>query len=121
MLGGLKNKIGGGAVDKVIDKAIDKFAPALTEHLDKIKSLKPSEINDDAKFETLIIKPMLLSISGASGGVTKLIPKFDSRFTAAMFHVREELIVVDGEKVILVEDGQSRLPKVLVEGFKKSA
>ena len=117
MFGGLKDKIGGGA----IDKAIDKFAPALNEHLDKIKTLKPTDVNDDGKFDSLIIAPMLLSIAGASGGVTKLIPKFDSRFKTAMFHVRNELIVVDGEKVKLIEDGQSKLPKTLVEGFKKSA
>ncbi len=117
MFGGLKDKIGGGA----IDKAVEKFAPALTEHLDKIKSLKATDVNDDGKFDSLIIMPMLLSISGASGGVTKLIPKFDTRFKTAMFHVRDELIEVDGEKVKLVEDGQSKLPKVLVEGFKKSA
>jgi RecA-family ATPase len=117
MFGGLKVKIGGGT----IDKAVDKFAPALNEHLDKIKTLKPTDVKDDGKFDSLIIAPMLLSISGASGGVTKLIPKFDDRFKTAMFHVRNELIVVDGDSVKLVEDGQSKLPKVLVEGFKKSA
>ncbi len=117
MFGALKDKIGGGA----IDKAVEKFAPALNEHLDKIKSLKPTDVNDDGKFDSLIIAPMLVSISGASGGVTKLIPKFNDRFKTAMFHVRNELIVIEGDKVTIVEGGQAKLPTVLVEGFKKSA
>lgn len=125
MFGGLKDKIGGGVLDKLgdnaIDKAVEKFAPALKEHLDKIKSLKASDINDDAKFDSLIITPMLVSVSGASGGATKLIPNFDVRFKTAMLHVRDELIIVDGNNVKLVEDAQARFPKVLIEGFKKSA
>ncbi len=117
MLGGLKDKIGGGA----IEKAVKTFAPALTEHLDKIKTLKPTDINDDAKFNSLVISPMLISILAASGGVTKLVPKFDDRFKSAMFHVRNELIETDGNNVKLVDDVQAKLPSVLAEGFKKSA
>ena len=116
MLGSLKNKIGSGA----IDKAVKTFSPALTEHLDKIKSLKTTDINDDAKFESLVISPMLVTILAASGGVTKLVQNFDDRFKSAMFHVRNELIEVDGDQVTLVDDVQTKLPSVLAEGFKKS-
>lgn len=117
MFGALKDKIGGGA----IDSAIEKFAPALQEHMDKIKSLQPADVQDDEKFTTMIVKPMLMSISASSGGVTKLIPKFETRFTGAMMHVRDELIIVDGSTVKLAEGSMDKLPKVLLEGFKKSA
>jgi len=117
MFGVLKDKIGNGA----IDKAVEKFAPSLSEHLENIKTLKPVDVNDDEKFDSLVIGPMLMSISGSSGGVTNLIPKFDDRFKEAMFHVRNELILVEGDTVSIVEDAQSKLPTALVDGFKKSA
>jgi len=117
MFAGLKDKASGTAVDK----AVEKFAPALNKHLDKIKALKAADVNDDTKFDSMVIAPMLVSISGASGGVTKFIPKFDTRFKSAMYHVRSELIIIDGDNVKLVEDAQSKLPQVLAEGFKNAA
>ena len=88
--------------------------------MDDIKSLKPTDILDDVKFSTMVISPMLLSFSASSGGATKLIPKFDERFRAAMLHVRNELVLVENDKVKLAENSQSLLPKTLIEGFKKN-
>ena len=116
MFGKLKDNLGSGA----IDKAVNKFAPSLSVHMNKIKELKPTDVLDNVKFNSMVISPMLLSISASSGGVTKLIPKFDQRFQSAMLHVRDELILIEDDKIKLAENSQTRLPTVLVEGFKKS-
>ena len=117
MFGNLKDKL----CDSAVDKAINKFAPSLKEHMDTIKTLKPTDIQDNIKFKTMIISPMLISVSASSGGVTKLIPKFDERFQSAMLHVRNELVLVENDKVKLVEDSETKLPNVLLDGFKQSA
>lgn len=115
MLGNLKNKIGDGAVQK----AINKFAPEIQAQLQKITQMKPADIQSDEKFSSLVVSPALLAISASSSGATKLIPSFDTKFSNALFNVRNELVKVETDKVSLVEGFESQLPDVLMQGFKE--
>lgn len=116
MLGKLSKATGDGAVQK----AADAIAPRLHEHLEKVVGeLSPALIQDDDSYQQSVVSPALLVASGASGGVTSMIPGFKDRFSSAMVHLRDELLVCTETSVALAEDVRERLPGVLVEGLKK--
>lgn len=115
MLGKLKNLAGSAALKPVVDKV----TPMLEPHLEKIKALSPAAVQDDEQFKTTLIAPTLTAIAASTSGVTKMIPKFDEKFTNAMLHLRDELIIFDGNSVKLVDGFQGKLPTVLLEGLKK--
>ncbi|HMK36038.1 MAG TPA: hypothetical protein VK463_13280 [Desulfomonilaceae bacterium] len=87
----------------------------------KVLELAGNEIKCDETFINRFIKPTLGAMALATSGATRLILKFDQRFTMAMLHTRDELVIVpeDSDRVSLTEDFQERLPTVLLEGFKK--
>ena len=74
-------------------------------------------------FTAKFITPALTAVALASSGITKLIPGFDKRFTAAMLHTRNELVTIcpGTSKVGLADDYRQRLPQVLLDGLKQSA
>ena len=115
MLGNLKNKLGDGAVQK----AIDKFAPEIENQLKKITDMNADDVRSDEKFKSKVVAPALIAASAASSGATKLIPKFDIKFTNALFNVRNELVNTDTDKISLVEGYEKQLPDVLMKGFKE--
>ena len=117
MLGKLKGKMS----DNVADKAIEKLMPMIQEKIGKIQTLSAADVSDDANFKSRVIAPSLIAVSAASSGATKLLPDFENRFSAAMFHLRNELVTIDGDTVALVDDYQKRLPTVLKEGLKKQS
>jgi hypothetical protein len=115
----LKNVVG----DATIKKATDELGPVVAQKLQTVLHLNASEVADDAQFRSRFVDPTLLALKAASSGVIALIPHFDDRFTRAMLHLRNELIIIDPEKdtVRLVPDVANRLPKVLLEGLKVPA
>ncbi len=116
MLGKLNKVAGNGA----LQKAADAIAPSLHEHLEKaVGELSPAMVQDDDSYRETVVSPALLVASGASGGVTSLIPGFKEKFNSAMIHLRDELLVCTETSVALAEDVKERLPNVLMEGFKK--
>ncbi len=116
-LDAVKGKMDSGAMAPIIDK----ITPHVQPHLDKVLGMSADHVQDDEKYKTNIVSPAVLAIHGSSSGATALIPRFDERFTIAMFHVRNELVICDQGKVGLAADCKSRLPSVLEEAFKKSA
>lgn len=115
MFSKLKDMAGGAA----INKAVDAIAPSLKPQLEKVTTMDASIVNDDEKFTDKMIRPAIIAISAASGGVTKMIPNFEAKLTNCLLHSRTELIKVEGEKVSLVEGFDKKLPGVLMEGLKK--
>jgi len=115
MLGKLKEKAG----DKMIGKVVEQVAPSLQPHLEKLQQLDPQQVKDDGLYREKVIDPALTAVKVASSGVAGLIPGFDGRFANALIKVRDELLVVDQDKVALVEDFAGRLPNVLMEGFRQ--
>lgn len=116
MIGKLNKVTGSGA----LHKAADAIAPPLQEHLEKtVGELSPALVQDDDSYQKTVVSPALLVASGAAGGVTSLIPGFKDKFSSAMIHLRDELLIRTETSVALVEDVKDRLPDVLVEGLKK--
>lgn len=113
----LKNAVG----DSAIRSAIEKYSQRITERLPEITKLNPADVRDDARFHTSVIAPALAKVVTASNGATRLVANFDQRFSTAMLHLRNELVVVDeaSGKVSLVPGYESRVSDVLLEGFRK--
>lgn len=116
MFGKLKESAGGAAVQKVVDA----LSPKLMEQTDRLKDMEPDVVRDDESFTEKFSKPALVAVAAMSSGVTSLVPRFEERFSAAMLHIRDELLVLDGERVELVEGFKERLPDVMLTGFKQS-
>ncbi len=117
MLGKLKAMAGEGAMKK----AVDAVSPALNEHLEVVRELDPAQVRDDETFRARVIQPALLAVTAASSGLTSLVPRFEERFARALFHLRNELVVVEDGSVRLADDFQGRLPGVLMEGLRQEA
>lgn len=114
MLGKLKEMAGNSAVQKIVDQV----TPLLNEQLEKIKTLSPEKINDNEFFDKAISKPAWLAIMASLGGLTKLYPPLEAKFPLMMRHLRDELVVVDGASIALVEGFQAKLPKVIMDGLR---
>ncbi len=123
MLGKLKKLADKATQTGMADKAIDKLCPELKTHLEKLNHFKASELSCDTTFTDKFITPAKLALAVSTYGATKLIPRFEERFTLAMLHTRDEICLIDTDnnKVVLTTDAMERLPQVLQEGFKKSA
>lgn len=115
MLSKLKNMAGNAAVQKVVDK----IAPGMNTHINQMKELSPGQLKDEEFFEGKIIKPAWLAVSASTSGLTKLYPPLAGKFSGMMKHLRDELFVIEGDKVALTEGFQSKLPTAILEGLKK--
>jgi hypothetical protein len=115
MLGKLKDMASSGA----LDKAITHVEPIVREHLAKLQTLGADLVRDDVRYASLVIEPAYLAVVSASSGATKLIPQFKERFGRVMLALRDELVVIEGNAVRLVDDFQSRLPTVLANSLKQ--
>ena len=112
------NKLKGAMESGSVQKAVDTVSPVVMKYLDEVLGLTPESINDDAQFSKFIIHPAYLGVTSSAGGLTKLIPSFEQRFTDAFIHVRDELVVTDDGMVSLVDDYEDKLPKVLTDSLK---
>lgn len=114
MLGKLKEMAGAGA----LDKAVASIEPVVREHLAKAQALGATVVADDTSYAAKVVQPAYLAVVAATSGVTKLIPQFEARFGRVMRALRDEVLLVDGDSVRLVDDFQARLPSVLIDGFR---
>lgn len=101
-----------------LDKAIASLEPIISEQLAKLQSLGADVIQDDPRYGKFVVDPAYLAVLSASNGATKLIPQFKERFTRLMVNVRNELVVIEGGTVRIVEDFKAKLPKVLADSLK---
>jgi hypothetical protein len=122
-----------GRLDAIKDKAdqtvsqgtyrplVDAIIPKVTPIFEKACELAPGVVADDSQYRSYVVEPAWLAVTGLTGGVSSLIPNLHERFSAALFHARAELLVVDAStnRVSLVDGALDRLPHVLVEGISK--
>jgi len=114
------DKFKNAVADNAIRSAIEKYSGKIAEKLPEITALKPHDVRDDARFHSAVIAPALAKVVAASNGATRFVPGFDERFSRAMLHLRDKLVVVDtaAGKVSLVPDYEDRVSEVLIDGFK---
>jgi hypothetical protein len=113
-------KFKNAVADNAIRSAIEKYSGRIAEKLPEITALKPHDVRDDSRFTAAVIAPALAKVVAASNGATRLVPDFDGRFSRAMLHLRNQLVVVDDSagKVSLAPGYEARVSDVLIEGFK---
>jgi len=110
----IKNMLGGSAVNKVVDK----ISPELTSQLEVIKTLDINSVRDDEMYKKVVVGPSYMSVVAASGSVAQMIPGFENKFSKALIHIRNELVIYENDKPNLAKDFKERLPSVLKESLK---
>lgn len=117
MLGGLKEK----ALNKAISALGKDFQPVFQEKIELFKELKPADVNDDEKYKDFIVNPLWVIAKMQSGGAIGAAQKFidvEGKFSAGMFSVRDELISVEGDKVVLDPEFSNKIIPVLLDSLK---
>jgi len=119
MLTGLKS----AATKKAMAIFESELSARVDEKIELFRNLTPADVSDDAKFSAVVIEPIWLYVRFQSGGAIGVLQKLvdfdiEQRFRKAMFHVRNELIVVHGGTVVLDPAFKERVGPVLIEAFK---
>jgi hypothetical protein len=119
MLGALKEKAAQAAQSALAKELQIK----LKDKIEMFKTLKVSDVKDDAKYVALIVQPLWLYLKVQCGMAITGLQKFynvdvEARFRDGLFHVRNELIKVEGELVQLVPDFNERLAPTIMEAIK---
>jgi hypothetical protein len=96
----------------------------LREKVEMFQSLKPADVQDDAKYGSLIVQPLWLYVKLQSGGALAAAQKMlkvdiEERFRRGLFHVRNELIRVEDGAVKLVPDFRERLAPTIMEALRE--
>jgi hypothetical protein len=107
------------------DQAMKKFEsdikPVIDQNIETFKSLKPSSVQDDSIYRKLLVGPLWTALDASAGGSLALVQKFydvKTKFDKAMFDVRKELIIVEGDKVSLVEGFQDKVVPTIINSIK---
>ncbi len=117
MLGNLKEK----AKEKALEGLEEKLAPAVEEKIDLFQDLKPSDVNDDEKYKTVIVAPLWEVAKMQSGGAIGVAQKFidvENKFSDGLFNVRDELVQVQGEVVSLDPEFSDKVVPVLIQSIR---
>jgi hypothetical protein len=89
MFGKLKEMAGGNITQALVDKAGPEIKRKLQEVLSKVDA---NTVNNDDSYAQKVIPTLKMAVEASASGATKLVPGFDNKFEAAMFHLRDELI-----------------------------
>ena len=110
-------------IEGKIQSAIDEKKALFEE----IKAMKPSDIQDDEIYSKLITNPIWEGVKAQTGGlltlackipaVQKKVNVFQTKFSGGMFKVRDDLIVIENEKVSFVDDFQQKLVPTIKAAF----
>ncbi len=111
----LKSWAGDAALQTIINKAV----PMVSEQIEKITALDPEKIFNDEFFDTYVTQPAWFALSSYSTAIMEFYPTLEEKFPDVMRHLRDQLVIVRDNKIQLVEDFQSKIPAVLMEGLKK--
>jgi len=103
----------------ILPRVANQIAPILAEQLPKLRTLSATKLRDDQFFSAYVTQPAWLAVVSASSGLTKLYPSLEPKFAVLMRHLRDELVVFEGESVSLVDDLPNKLPAAIVSGLSK--
>jgi hypothetical protein len=114
-------KIAALAKDQAMKEFENDIKPVIDQNIEIFKSLKPSSVQDDSIYRKMIVEPLWTAIDASAGGSLLLVQKFcdvKTKFDKAMFDIRKDLIIVEGEKVSLVNGFQDKVTPTIINSFK---
>ena len=118
----LKEKAAGKVKEQVVTKLDGILGPELKSKADVFKKLKPADVKDDEKYSSLVANPIWASLEPQVGPVAGIAKKaginLEEKIKKGLFHVRDELIHVKDDKVVLDDSFQSKLVPTLLETLK---
>lgn len=112
------NKLKELASGAVVKNVVDKVTPLITEQLEKVKSLRPEQLFDDTAFHQYVTKPTWLVVTASLGGLNKLYPPFEEKFSGMMMHIRNEIVQINDGKITFADGFRSKLPQIMMDGLK---
>ncbi len=106
-----------GASQQSLAGLKEKVGAMIEARLEDAVSLGAGIISDDQKYQRFVVEPLLQGVHSGSGGVIRLVPNFDERFTQTMLKMREQAFVIDpaANRVSLAPDYRRRVTSSLVE------
>ena len=113
-------KLGNLASGAITQKVADQLTPVLTEQIQKLPAFGASKLKDEEFFGNYVVKPCWLAVEAATSGLTKLYPPLQQKFGALMRHLRDELLIFEGESVSLVDDLPHRVPAAILSGLNQA-
>lgn len=117
MFGAMKEK----AIEKAVATLEAELAPLIQEKIELFKNLQPADINDDQKYEAIVVSPLWEFAKMQSGGAISVAQKLvdvQARFNQGLFNVRDELVEVQGQTVTLSPDFSEKLVPTLMKSLK---
>lgn len=109
-------KIAALAKDQAMQEFENDIKPVIDQNIEIFKSLKPSSVQDDSIYRKMIVEPLWTAIDASAGGSLLLVQKFCDVKTK--FDIRKDLIIVEGEKVSLVNGFQDKVTPTIINSFK---
>jgi len=112
----------GNLKEKALLKFNDEVVTQIKQKVELFKNLKPSQVNDDPFYQQLIISPLWALVKAQSGGTVTALQKFvdvEGKFKNALLDVRNELVMVEGEKVSLHPEFENKVGPTFLEAIKK--
>ena len=123
MFNKLKEKAINLAKDKAMSKVEEVAGRGIQAQINTFKNLKPTDVSDDTKYQTVAVNPIWMALKMQLGPAEGLAKKagidIKDKITKGLFHVRNELISVDNEKVKLDPEFNSKIMPTLMTAFKQ--
>lgn len=117
MFGGMKEK----AREQALKKFEEEIAQQINEKIELFSSLRAIDVQNDEKYRAIVVQPLWVAVKVQSGGAIEALKAFvdvDSKFDQGLFHVRDELIMVEGDQVALAPDFDKKVGPTLLEAFR---
>ena len=113
------------------EKLEGKIQAAINEKraiFEDIKSIRPADIEHDEIYTKLVTTPIWEGVKAQSGGLLSLACKIPSvqkkvnavqeKFCKGMIKVRDDLIIIENEKIVFVDDFQKKIVPTIKTAFE---
>lgn len=115
-----------GLKEKALAAMEEDLRARVMEKIELFRGLKPSDVADDARYEQIVVKPLWLYVEIQAAGTLGVAQKLmgvdlEARFRKALVQVRDNLVQVDGETVVLDPEFAAKLGPTLVEALRAKA
>ncbi len=94
---------------------------------EEVKSMRPSDIQDDETYSRLVANPLWEGVKAQTGGLLTLACKIPAvkkkvgdiqvKFCNGMIKVRDDLIVIENDKISFVDDFQKKIVPTIKSAF----